>query len=54
MIEFSELTTTLLALVAPNETAEGSARLVPVIVTDVPPEAGPASGVTLVTLGGAT
>lgn len=54
MIEFSELTTTLLALVAPKETAEGSARLAPVIVTEAPPEDGPVAGLTLVTVGGVT
>jgi hypothetical protein len=44
-------TTTLVAAVAPNVTVAPAAKLVPVIVTGVAPEAGPLFGATLVTVG---
>jgi hypothetical protein len=40
--------------VAPKSTAVAPVRLVPVIVTLVPPAAGPDDGATLVTVGAAT
>ena len=47
-------TTTLAAAVAPNVTVAPAAKLVPVIVTGVAPEAGPLFGETLVTVGTTT
>ena len=44
-------TTTFVPAVAPNLTAVAPVRLVPVIVTLVPPAVGPAAGLTLVTMG---
>ena len=44
-------TTTLVAALAPNETVAPGMKLVPVIVTDVPPGRGPVFGVTLKTVG---
>ena len=41
----------LVAGVEPNETAVAPVRLVPVIVTAVPPAVGPADGETCVTVG---
>ena len=46
-------TMTPVALVAPNLTAVAPVKLVPVIVTLVPPAVGPADGLTLVTVGAA-
>ena len=47
-----ELTTvTPVAAVAPNATVAPLMKLVPVIVTDVPPPVGPDVGLTLVTAG---
>ena len=46
-------TTTLVARVAPNVTVAPEAKLVPVIVTEVPPAVDPVFGETLVTVGGA-
>ena len=46
------LTVKLVAVVAPNLTAVAPVRLVPVIVTLVPPAVGPAVGLTEVTVGG--
>ena len=40
--------------VPPNVTAVAPVKLVPVMVTDVPPAAGPEFGLTLVTVGAAT
>ena len=51
MIEVAELTVKLVAAVEPNLTAVAPVNLVPVIVTEVPPAAGPALGSTLVTVG---
>lgn len=47
-------TTTLVAAALPNVTVAPVAKFVPVIVTAVPPPAGPLLGDTLVTVGGAT
>jgi hypothetical protein len=47
------LTTTLVAAVAPNFTVAPAAKFVPVIVTAVPPAAGPLFGLTLLTVGAA-
>jgi hypothetical protein len=44
-------TTTLVAAVAPNVTVAPMAKLVPVIVTAVPPAVGPLFGDTLLTVG---
>jgi hypothetical protein len=44
-------TTTLVAAVLPNITVAPLAKLVPVMVTDVPPATGPVFGLTLVTVG---
>lgn len=49
-----ELTANEVAALAPNCTAVTDAKLVPVIVTDVPPVVTPVFGVTDVTVGGAT
>ena len=46
-------TVTLVALVAPNLTAVAPVKLVPVIVTTVPPAVGPAVGLMVVTVGAA-
>ena len=51
VIEVAELTVTLAALVAPNFTAVVPVKLVPVIVTEVPPAAGPDAGEIDVTVG---
>ena len=51
VIFVDELTVNLAALVEPNLTAVAPVRLVPVIVTEVPPVVGPSLGVTLVTVG---
>jgi hypothetical protein len=50
----SLLTVKLVAATAPKLTAVALVKLVPVIVTLVPPAVGPAVGLTLVTVGGAT
>jgi hypothetical protein len=44
-------TTTFVAELLPNFTAAPAAKLVPVIVTAVPPEVDPLFGLTLVTVG---
>jgi hypothetical protein len=51
MIEVGELTVSAVADVVPNETAMAPARLVPVMVTEVPPASGPEFGLTKVTAG---
>ena len=51
MIEFELLTVNEVADVAPNLTAVAPLKPVPVIVTLVPPAAGPEDGLTLVTEG---
>ena len=54
VIEVAELTVKLAAVVPPNATAVAPVRLVPVIVTTVPPAAGPNVGEIEVTVGAAT
>src|SRR4029077_6097928 len=51
VIEVSELTVKLAGLAVPNLTAVAPLRFVPVIVTEVPPAAGPAPGFTLAIVG---
>src|SRR5205807_10147721 len=51
VIELPEVTVKLVAAVEPNLTAVAPAKPVPVIVTEVPPAAGPTLGSTLVTVG---
>ncbi len=51
VIDVAELTVKLVALVAPNFTAVAPDSDVPVMVTDVPPVAGPVFGATDVTAG---
>ncbi len=53
-IEVALLTVKELAPVVPNLTALAAVRLVPVIVTEVPPAAGPLVGAIELTVGGAT
>ena len=48
------LTVKPVAAVAPKSTAVAPVKFVPVIVTDVPPAAGPLPGLTFVTVGAAT
>jgi hypothetical protein len=47
-------TTTLVAAVPPKVTVAPAVKLVPVMVTAVPPVVGPLFGLTLVTVGAAT
>jgi hypothetical protein len=47
-------TTTLVAAALPNVTVAPVTKLVPVIVTAVPPAVDPLLGLTLVTVGGTT
>ena len=54
MIGVAELTVKPVAAVAPNVTAVAPVKLVPVIVTVVPPAAGPDVGEIDVTVGAAT
>ena len=54
VIDVAELTVKPVAGVAPNVTAVAPLKLVPVIVTDVPPVAGPEVGDIDVTVGTAT
>ena len=54
VIDVSLLTVKPVAAVAPKFTAVAPVNPVPVIVTDVPPAAGPLLGVTLVTVGAPT
>ena len=51
MIWVAEITVKLVAAVAPNLTAVAPFRFVPVMVTCVPPAAGPEVGLTAVTVG---
>jgi len=53
-MDVAETTTTFVAELAPNFTAVAPVKLVPVIVTDVPPAAGPLVGLNDVTVGAAT
>ena len=50
--EVADLTVNEAAAVAPKLTAEALVRLVPVMVTVVPPAVGPALGLTEVSVGG--
>ena len=54
VIDVAELTVKLVALTAPNFTAVAPVRVVPVMVTNVPPAVGPDVGETDVTVGGPT
>ena len=54
MIDVAELTVKLVAAVAPNVTAVVPLNPVPVMVTDVPPVAGPDVGEIEVTVGAGT
>ena len=54
VIEVAELTVNVAALAAPNLTAVAPVNPVPVIVTGVPPGAGPEVGAIEVTVGPAT
>ncbi len=54
VIEVALLTVTLAAGAAPKLTTAARVKPVPVIVTLVPPDAGPVVGLRLVTLGAAT
>ena len=47
-------TTTLVAAILPNVTVAPVAKLVPVMVTDVPPATTPLFGLTLLTVGDGT
>jgi hypothetical protein len=51
VIEVAELTVKLVAVIAPNFTAVVPVKLVPVIVTGVPPATGPDAGAIAVTVG---
>ena len=51
MIEVLLTTTTLVAAAEPKVTDAPEAKLVPVMVTEVPPATGPLLGLTLVTVG---
>ena len=53
VIVVASITVTLEAEVPLNFTAVAPVKLVPVMVTDVPPAAGPEFGLTLVTVGAA-
>ena len=53
VIDVAEIAITLVALAAPNLTAVAPVKLVPVMVTVVPPVAGPLVGLMLVTVGAA-
>jgi hypothetical protein len=54
VIDVSEATLMLVASAEPNLTAVASPRLVPVIVTVVPPASGPSPGATFVKVGSGT
>jgi len=54
VIEVAETTTTFVAELAPNFTAVAPVKSVPVMVTEVPPAAGPLVGLSDVTVGAAT
>ena len=53
VMEVAELTTTPDAAFTPNFTAVAPVKLVPVMITDVPPAAGPLVGLNNVTVGAA-
>jgi hypothetical protein len=52
VIDVALTTTTLLAAALPNVTVAPATKLVPVMVTAVPPPVDPLFGLTLVTVGG--
>ena len=52
VIEVADFTVTLVAALDPNLTSLAPVRLVPVMVTEVPPPPGPLVGETFVTVGG--
>ena len=54
VIEVAELTVKAVAAVLPNLTAEAAVRLLPVIVTLVPPPVGPLVGAIEATVGAET
>ena len=54
VMDVAELTVNPVALVAPNFTAVAPVKLVPVMVTVVPPPEGPDVGAIEVTVGGPT
>jgi hypothetical protein len=54
VIDVGEFTVTLVALLDPKVTAAGRTKLLPVIVTTVPPPGGPVEGDTLATVGSDT
>jgi hypothetical protein len=54
VIDVAELTVKLDAGVDPKSTAVAASRLVPVTVTDVPPDKGPAAGLIADTVGAAS
>ena len=54
VMDVAELTVKPVALFTPNLTAVAPVKLVPVMVTDVPPPAGPEVGEIAVTVGGPT
>ena len=54
VIEVAELTTTDVPAVPPKLTVDPARKLVPVIVTDVPPAVGPDVGLMDVTVGAAS
>ena len=54
VIDVAELTVKLAAAVLPNFTAVAPVKLVPVMVTEVPPEFRPDPGLTAVTVGAET
>ena len=54
VMDVALLTVKVVAAVAPNFTAVAPVRLVPVMVTEVPPVLGPVVGLTPVTVGAGT
>jgi hypothetical protein len=54
VIDVALVTVNVLAAVPPKLTAVAPVKLVPAIVTEVPPAAGPEDGLTRVTVGGVT
>jgi len=53
VMDVAESTTTFVAELAPNFTAVAPVKSVPVMITDVPPAAGPFVGLNNVTVGAA-
>ena len=50
VIESGEFTVVAVAVMLPNITVAGEVKLVPVMVTEVPPAVGPDEGLTLITV----